>query len=340
MNSTYIVFPAKEQVRVEQEILAPPGKGEILCAASSSLISLGTESFCLRGVFDRGTNWETWAQYPFRPGYSMAARVIAIGEGVKDFREGDRVVARVPHQQYFISPPDRLYKLPDKITDEEAAWATIATTAQLGVRRAKLALGESVGVVGMGMLGQLTVQYLAVAGSGQVIAIDKNPPRLKLARAHGVTNVIASPAENAQAGIELLTQGKMLDVVFDVTGNPHVLAAACQLLRPFGRLVLLGDTPTPSQQHLGPGVVANSLAILGVHALARPAQGSHFYPWGAKEMIALFFNYLMQGRMRVQDLITHRFSPLDAPNVYEMLARDHSSAVGVLFDWTLLGANN
>jgi threonine dehydrogenase-like Zn-dependent dehydrogenase len=53
-------------------------------------------------------------------------------------------------------------------------------------------------------------------------------------------------------------------------------------------------------------------------------------------MVSLFFDYLSQGRMRVADLVTHRVSPLEAPQVYEMLRRDRSAAIGVIFDWSLL----
>lgn len=338
MNSTYIVFPEKGSVSVEQETLTSAASGEILCAAERSLISIGTESYCLRGVFDPGTNWEAWVKYPFRPGYSMAARVIAVGQGVKEFREGDRVAAWVPHQQYFKIRPDEAYRVPDGISPEEATWAVLATTTQLGVRRAQLQLGERVGVVGLGMLGQLVVQYLAVAGCRQVIAIDTAEGRLKLALAHGATHAVASDVVSAQSQVETLTGGKMLDVVYDITGNPSVLAPATRLLRQLGRLVLLGDTPTPTQQFLGPGVLSNSIAILGIHAYARPMQGSDFYPWGANEMVSLFFDYLLQRRMNVADLITHRFAPSDAPNVYEMLRQDRSAAVGVIFDWSSLNS--
>ncbi|HZQ09386.1 MAG TPA: zinc-binding dehydrogenase, partial [Anaerolineae bacterium] len=179
------------------------------------------------------------------------------------------------------------------------------------------------------------VQYLAAAGCPQIIAIDKNAPRVSMARAHGATTGIGSDVTAARAGIELVTQGKLLDVVFDVTGNPEVLAPATELLRPMGRLVLLGDTPTPSEQRLGPNVVSHSLAILGIHSLARAIQGSEFSQWGARDMVNLFFEYVLQKKMRVADLITQRVSPRAAAEVYEMVRRERA-AMGVVLDWSLL----
>ena len=69
-------------------------------------------------------------------------------------------------------------------------------------------------------------------------------------------------------------------------------------------MVLVGDTPTPSEQRLGPGVVSNAVAILGIHALTRPEVSDDFHPWSAGEIAGLFFDYLPQGRMRVDDLVT------------------------------------
>ncbi len=336
MQSIYIVFPEKEKVELGQEAITPPERGEVLCAAEKSLISIGTESYCLGGVFETGTNWADWVNYPFRPGYSMAARVIAVGQDVTELKKGDRVATWVNHQQFFKIRPSETHLIPPEISNEEAVWAILACTTQLGLRRASLQLGENVGVVGLGMLGQLIVQYLAVAGARKIIAIDPVQKRLDLAKAHGATHTLAVDVAAARQKVEKITAGKMLDVVYDITGHPAVLAPSTQLLRRLGRLILLGDSPTPSQQYLGPGAASNSIAILGIHGTMSPAQASEFNPWTTHEMAALFFDYLRQGRMSVADLITHRYSPLDAPQVYGALLRDRSEAMGVIFDWSRL----
>lgn len=336
MKSIYVVFPEKEKVEVREEPITPPEPGEILCAAEKSLVSIGTESSCLRGVFEPGTNWADWVKYPFRPGYSMAARVVAVGKGVTDLKEGDRIATWVEHQQFFKIQPHQAHHVPEGLSAEESTWAILACTTQLGVRRAALQLGETAGVIGLGILGQLVTQYLAVAGARRIIAIDPVQLRLDLARAHGATHTLALDVTGARPEIEKITAGRMLDVVFDITGHPAVLAPAIQLLRRLGRVVLLGDTPTPSRQHLGPGVVSNSIAILGIHGTMSPVYASEFNPWTAQEMAVLFFDYLLQNRMRVSDLVTHRYSPLDAPQVYADIQRDPSGMLGVIFDWSLI----
>lgn len=337
MQSVNIVFSEANTVSIREEPVAEPQAGQVLCAARASLISTGTELSCLRGVFDPGTNWSEWVQYPFHPGYSMAAQVLAVGPDVTDLAPDDRVAARANHRQFFITTPQQCYRLPDAISDDDATWMFLAVTTQLGVRRAALQLGESVGVVGMGQLGQLVVQYLHVSGAWRVVAIDTVQSRLDLAKAHGATHTLALDVRDARAAVSELSDGRMLDAVIDVTGHPAVLAPATQLVRQLGRVVLLGDSPTPSQQQLGPRVVVDSIAILGMHGTRHPEEASIFSPWSGKEMTALFFDYLQQGRMRVADLITQRCSPREAPRVYADLVRDRSGALGVLFDWSMLG---
>lgn len=336
MQATYIVFPEKGKVDVRVEAISPPGPGEVLCAAHKSLISIGTETYCLRGIFDADTNWARWVQFPFRPGYSMAAQVIAVGEGVTTLKEGDRVAGWVVHRSHFKARPESLQRIPDGVSDEEATWIALGATTQLGVRRAAHALGERVGVVGMGILGQLVVQYLALSGARQIIAIDPVQSRLAVAQAHGATHGLALDVHAARAVIDEITDGKGLDVIYDVTGHPAVLAGCIPLVRKLGRVILLGDCPTPSQQHLSAGVVSNSIAILGIHGSMTPAHASDYNPWTRDEIVALFFDYLRQGRMQVSHLVTHRYSPLEAPAVYDGLTRDRSAALGVLFDWNLL----
>lgn len=336
MKSTYIVFPEKEKIDIWEETIASPEPDEILCAAEKSLISIGTESYCLRGIFDPGTNWAEWVHYPFRPGYSMVARVVEVGKNVANLKAGDRVSAWMPHQQYFNVKAGAVTVVPAGISSEDATWAVLACTTQLGVRRAELKLGESVGVVGLGMLGQLVVQYLALFGARHIIAIDPVEKRLECAKAHGATHTLAMDVESARADIKKITGGWMLDAVFDITGHPAVLAPALKLLRKLGRLILLGDTPTPTEQHLGPGVVSDSLSILGIHGTQSPAQPTVYNRWTAGEMANLFFDYLLQGRMNVSGLVTHRHSPADAPQVYNALHSNRYNSIGIIFDWNLL----
>ena len=252
MKSRNIIFPRRAEVEVREEEIAGPGSGEVLCRAALSLVSLGTEGHCLRGIYDLGTYWEEYIRYPFHPGYSMAARVIAVGDGVTSHRIGDRVTSWAPHSEYFLTPENQLFAIPDAIRDEEAIWATLARTTQLAVRRAELTLGESTAVVGLGLLGQLVTQYLRLSGARDVIAIDMSRKRLDLAAANGATKALCLPADQARQAVANITGGRMVDVVFDVTGHPAVLAPASLLLRKLGRLVLLGDSPTPSRQSLGP----------------------------------------------------------------------------------------
>jgi 2-desacetyl-2-hydroxyethyl bacteriochlorophyllide A dehydrogenase len=333
--SRYVVFSEPGEVEVWEEEVTPPGPLQVLCAAQKSLISTGTETYCLHGVFDPGTNWGEWVQFPFRAGYSMAAHVVAVGEGVDDLKEGDRVAGWIAHQGYFKAHPDQLYPVPDLVSDEEATWNCLAVTTQLGVRRAGHVLGEDVGVVGLGLLGQLAVQYLVLSGARRIVAIDPVQSRLNMALAHGATHALALDVKEARPAIQEITGGKLLDVLYDITGHPAVLAPCIPLLRKLGRLVLLGDTPNPTQQCLGPGVVSDSIAILGIHGSMTPEHASEFNPWTRRECIALFFDYLAQGRMEVSDLITHRHSPLEAPQLYSRLVQDRSQYMGVIFDWSL-----
>ncbi len=335
-RSLDIVFPRAGEIELVEREVGEPGPGEVRCRALKSLVSRGTETFCLRGEYDPGTYWEEYIRYPMHPGYSMVARVEAVGAGVTQFNPGDRVTSLHPHRQLFLASPAELFAVPEGISDEEATWASLARTTQLGVRRAELQLGESAGVIGLGILGQLVVQYLAIGGARRIVAIDTSRERVDAAIRSGATNGVVLPAGEARGEVERLTRGAMLDVVFDITGHPAVLAPASLLLRKLGRLILLGDSPTPSQQHLGPRVVGDSISILGQHGFLFPETATVFNPWTAAEMTAVFFDFLLQKRMNVLPLIDRSESPRDADRVYRGLMEGRDSAIGVLFDWSRL----
>jgi 2-desacetyl-2-hydroxyethyl bacteriochlorophyllide A dehydrogenase len=334
MRSLDIVFPQARTVALVETDVPEAGPGEVRCRALASLVSTGTESFCLDGTFDPDTFWQEWVQYPFAPGYSMTSRVVDVGPGVEGIEVGDRVATSTPHSSAFVVPAGECVPVPDAVTDEQACWASLACTTQLGVRRAQVELGESAAVVGLGVLGQLVVQYLRLSGARRIIAVDTVESRLAAAVAGGATHTIATDVVAAIPIVRDLTAGAMVDVAFDVTGHPAVLAPTTRLVHQLGRVILLGDTPTPSRQRLGPRIVADSVSVLGVHASAAPGVATLRDPWTLAAMARLFFDFIAAGRMDVDSLASHRFTPDQAVDVYEALRRDRSGYLGVFLDWT------
>lgn len=334
MQSLCIMFTGKDKVELVWEEVPPIGKGQVLVRARKSLISTGTECICLGHLFEEGTHWDRWVKYPFPPGYSMVGVVEQVGEDVTQVKPGDRVVFQRSHRQWHVVEAKALTLVPDAVSDEDASWFALAMIAQNAVRAAQHQMGDNVVVIGAGLLGQLTVQYLRLQGAAQIIVVDPAEPRLKMAQAHGATTVIAKKVEHAREEILALTEGKGAEVVYDVTGIASVFAPAITLLRRFGKLILLGDTGEPSQQYLTGDVITKGLRIIGTHASNPPEVSTDHAPWTQSEMYKLFFTYVARGDMRVNDLITHRYTPHEAPQAYYMLRHDRSAAMGVVFDWT------
>ncbi|MCZ7646320.1 MAG: zinc-binding alcohol dehydrogenase [Planctomycetota bacterium] len=332
-ESLNIVFADKEQAELRAEPLRPPGKGELLVRATWTLVSTGTETICYGRRFEAGTHWDKWVKYPFHPGYSFVGVVEAVGEGVEGFHIGERVSSTHGHRQFAVGPVKDWIKVPDGVADRDAAWLTLSYIVQNGVRRAQHALGEDIVIVGLGPLGQLATQFVRLLGPRELIAIDPVPERLEMARRHGATFAINLDVKAAQEPVKELTEGRLADAVYDITGNDKVFQAAQQLLRKFGKLVLIGDTGTPSGQHLTGEVISKSLSILGSHATNTPPEETDFTPWTRQHMVRLFYQFLKDGRMRMTDLNTHVFAPKDAQAAYQKLLHDRARTMGCHFEW-------
>ena len=338
MQSTNIVFTGKDIVEVRREEVVAPKPDEIVAQASASLISSGTEGIVLGRKFEPGSHWDNWAKYPFQTGYCFVGKVIEIGSEVSDWKVGDRIAARAGHKQFitFNALDKRTEPIPASVSDEDATWFGMAHIAQTGVRTAAHELGDSVVIIGLGLLGQLVTQYVKLSGARQIIVIDPAQPRLDMALQHGATHGFACGIDEAKDRVLELTNGRGADVVYDITGHAAVFSSALGLVRKFGKMLLLGDSGSPSEQRLTFDVVGRGVRILGAHDVHFPTRASDVQPWAHDTMCALFFNYLERGLMQVNDLITHRYSPEDAPAAYHMLQTDRSGAMGVVFDWTKL----
>jgi threonine dehydrogenase-like Zn-dependent dehydrogenase len=230
-------------------------------------------------------------------------------------------------------PATSIVPIPDGVSDEEAAWMGMAKIVQVGVRMAEHIMGDNVVLIGMGLLGQMALQYTKLIGCDQIIVIDTAPMRLEMARKHGATTVINATAAQAKEEVKKLTDGKGADVVYDITGHPAVLPTAFPLARRLGKVILLGDAGQPSQQVLSREVLTQGLKLIGVHDSLPPQQPTDHVRWSTMQMYSLFMRYVQRGQMNVKDLITHRFKPEDARKAYDLLNTDRQSVMGVMFEW-------
>lgn len=328
-----IVITGKETVEVIEEPLPAVGPGELLVETTRTMVSTGTEGILFSRNFSPGTHWDEWLRYPFCPGYLHAGRVVEIGAGVEGWKVGDRVASRSVHASHVLVAAETGVPIPDALSDEEAAWMGLGKIVQVGARSAAPVMGDVVVVIGLGLVGQLAVQYARLMGASQVVAVDTAPLRLEMAQAHGATHSLQMTAAQVLEPLEALTDGRRADTVYDVTGHPEVFSAALGLARRFGTLVLLGDTGTPERQTLTTDVITRGVRIVGAHDTHPHPLPHELARWSAREMSELFLLYLARGQIRVSDLITHRRRPDEAHEVYTLLQRERQSVMGVVFEW-------
>jgi threonine dehydrogenase-like Zn-dependent dehydrogenase len=155
---------------------------------------------------------------------------------------------------------------------------------------------------------------------------------LAIAAQCGATGTFNGTAADARDFVSEHTEGNLADVVYDVTGNWKVFPTALPLARDFGRTVVLGDSPEPSKQHLSQDILTRQVTVIGTHNARLQPQYAH---WTRDRQIALFYEYIKRGSFHLDDLITHRYQPDEAAQVYRQLLHNRSGTLGALFDWRL-----
>jgi predicted dehydrogenase/threonine dehydrogenase-like Zn-dependent dehydrogenase len=177
---------------------------------------------------------------PLPLGYCNAGEVIAVGEGITEFRIGDRVASNGPHAEIVSVPKNLAVKIPDNITYEEATFTVIGSIGLQGIRLANPALGETVVVTGLGLIGLITAELLLANGCN-VIGFDFDEKKIKLAEEKGIKAFNPSQSDPVSQ-VMSLTNGLGADAVLITASakSNEPVSQAAKMSRKRGRIILVG----------------------------------------------------------------------------------------------------
>jgi 2-desacetyl-2-hydroxyethyl bacteriochlorophyllide A dehydrogenase len=329
LTGSRVVFPERGVVTLEEFNVPEVGPAQVLVRTSYSLVSSGTERIVLHGRFDPGTHWEGYARYPFYPGYSSVGEIVAAGDDVRDLAVSDLVAARVGHASHHVTDALGCASIPPDVDLQQATWFALAKVALMGARVAEYGLGARVLTIGAGPIGQMTVRWVNAAGARHNVVVDPVATRRALAKKGGATAAVADIAD--RDAILAACGGAQPECVIDATGNADVFAAALPIVATRGRVVVLGNTGSPSAQRLTDDVITRVLHIVGAHDVLSMLD----QPWdGDRALHDLFFHLVRTGRFDLDGLITDAVPPTKAAAAYRAADERPEETVGVIFDWT------
>jgi 2-desacetyl-2-hydroxyethyl bacteriochlorophyllide A dehydrogenase len=329
-----VVFPSPKQVVIEDRDRPTPGPGQVLIATEISQISTGTELTILAAEYPADSKaWANYGKFPFVPGYSNIGKVIGLGDGVAASWLGARVAALAPHAAFVTAGANRICRVPETVSADQAAFASVAQIVANGVRRSQLQWGECVIVYGMGLLGQLTARFCRLAGARPVFAVDPDERRRKLLPCDSGIIPVAPGREPLADLVRRHNHGRLADLVFEVTGRGDLIPHEFEAIRPQGRLVLLSSPQGSSTLNLHDLINSPSITMIGAHGGSHPPVETYNTPWSILRHNEQFFDLLANGELDLSSMITHHRPWQEAPACYQMLLTDRGQALGVHLDW-------
>lgn len=263
-------------------------------------------------------------------GYSSAGEVVAVGGLVKGIQVGDRVACGgagyANHAEFVSVPKNLVVKIPEGVSDEEAAFTTLGSIALQGVRLAEPRLGERFLVLGLGLLGQIAVQLLRANGC-EVFGTDLNPEMVKLAEEFGAVGIY--PGSDLVASCLALTEGHGVDGVIITAGTSsnQPIEVAGEACRKKGRVIVTGavrmDIPREPYFKKEINVMISCSYGPGRYD-PNYEEGGLDYPLGyvrftEQRNMQTFLQLVAQHKIDLKRLITHRFKMDEAAEAYGLL---------------------
>jgi L-iditol 2-dehydrogenase len=344
MQALVVLEPGR--LRMEEVPVPVPGPNEVLARVRAVSIC-GTDAHLIRG--DYPGFWPP--AFPFIPGHEWAGEIAALGPGAERFgwHEGDRVAGTSHdacgvcqkcvegrynlcenygraglHKQYghsvqgadatyVVQGVKTVFPLPDSLTFEDGALVDPASIALHVANRGNIAPGDTVAITGAGAIGLLSGDAARIRGAGRVIVVGRGQ-RLVKAAAMGF-DTVDTAAGDPVAAVRAMTGGLGVDVTLECAGVPEMIEAALAMLRRGGRGAAVG-IPTVGVEIAMQRLVLDELELVGSRA-------------SAGEMRRVM-PHVEQGRMRVREMVTHRFALADYAEALATFNDRSSGAIKII----------
>ncbi len=360
------------QTVVEEIPVPTPREGQALVKVSASLVSAGTERMVVEfaeksylgkarsrpdlvkqtldkakreGVMPTVQAVFNRLDQPMALGYSSAGTIVALGKNMQGFKVGQRVACAgggyATHAEYNVVPRNLLTPLPKNVDFESAAFTTLGAIALHGFRLAEPQLGENVAIIGLGLLGLLTIQMAAAAGCN-VLGIDLDPKRIKLATSLGLEAVTRPQAESAS---QAFTANRGFDSVIicaDTPSNDPVELAGV-IARDRAKVVATGAVGLNIPRKI---YYEKEIAFINSRSYGPGRYDSNYeengndYPigyirWTEGRNFQAVVDLMSSRKLKVESLISHRFPIEEGVKAYEVITGKRKEAfLGVLLTYS------
>jgi 2-desacetyl-2-hydroxyethyl bacteriochlorophyllide A dehydrogenase len=343
IQGTRLVVPRAHEVVAEAFDVPAPGPGQLLLETEASLVSAGTELAIFTGIHQGLTNPATsWPKYPQGMGYMSVGRVVALGEGVTGYQVGDRFFAGGHSSHTLVEASGRGllgWKIPAGIPARRAVFARMAKTAVTAPARSGVTLGQSVAVVGLGIIGQIALRLYNAAGAYPIAGVDGVAARRAAAKRGGAVATFA-PGDDTAAEVRRFLSGGA-DIVVDTTGWATALPGAMALAAEGGQVVVLGSPRgTADGVDFYSDLHRRSLHVIGAHDSGVGPEVRERFPWTNERILPYVIHLVESGKLPVDDLVTHFVPPTRLPEMYAGLLDRKEEFLGVVLDWAGAGAAN
>ncbi len=331
MNCKGIIAVEKGKVEMLDVPVIDPAENEVQIRMAATMISPGTERAHILALPNSNQD------FPYVPGYCCAGYVEKIGSGVTRFQPGDRVAAfavDVGHREIGNVVQERVAKIPDGVPFEDAAFSGLGQTSMQGVRKARIELGESSLVIGLGIVGQLALQFAKASGALPAIGVDRLEKRLEIAKACGADIVLNNEEKSIKELLSPVLGEKGPATVFESTGFPDVMTQACEAAANYARVSIVGCPRGITDFNFYTNIQKKSITLIGAHAVfSVPDHQSYPHFWTYNDDVTCFLNLIKAGRVTVKPMITDMISWKDAVPMYERLLSWDKESLGIILQW-------